>query len=145
MIAVDTNVLTYAHRAESEHHAQAVDALKRLSEGAELWALPIFCIGEFVRVATHPRLFDPPSTLEQALAAVDSLRQSPTLRVLRPGNRFLAVFAAMLHEADARGNLVFDAMIAAVCLENGARQLVTLDRDFRRFAKLTVLGLEFDG
>ncbi len=140
MIAVDTNVLVHAHREGSEHHHAALERLRDLAEGPEPWGLPIFCVGEFVRVVTHPRLFDPPSTLAQALAVIDRLRRSPTLRVLSPRERFFELFSSCLTTADARGNLAFDAMIAAVCLEHGARQLLTLDRDFRRFDRLEVVG-----
>ena len=142
LIAVDTNVLVYAHRDGSQHHRAALSVLEHLAEGTVPWGIPVFCIGEFIRVSTHPRLFDPPSTLEESLATVGSLQKSPTLRILSPGSRYLELFAMMLREADARGNLAFDAMIAAVCVENGAREIVTLDRDFRRFPELSVLGFE---
>ena len=141
MIAVDTNVLVYAHREESEHHREALDRLTSLAQGRELWGLPVFCLGEFVRVVTHPRLFDEPSTLEQALSVVNALRGSPSFRVLLPRERYWALFSECLAAADARGNLAFDAQIAAVCLENGVGRLVTLDRDFRRFAQIEVVGL----
>lgn len=93
-------------------------------------------------MVTHPRLFDPPSTLDEALAVLARLAASPTLRLLHPGPRFLGLFEECLREADARGNLAFDAQIAAVCLEHGARDLLTLDRDFLRFRKLRIAALE---
>ena len=142
MIAVDTNVLVYAHRSELTQHAAALSRLTDLAEGHEPWALPVFCAAEFVRVVTHPRLFEAPSTLEQALAVLERVSESPTLRLLHPGPRFLGLFSECLLEADARGNLVFDAQIAAVCLEHGARDLLTLDRDFARFSRLRIAELE---
>ena len=65
MLAVDTIVLTYAHRVESEWH-EAAARLVTLGEGVERWALPVFCVIEFVRVVTHKRMFNPPSTVAQA-------------------------------------------------------------------------------
>ncbi len=141
MIAVDTNILVYAHREELDQHAQALARLGGLAEGDEPWGLPIFCASEFVRVVTHARLFDPPSSLDQALAGLDRLLESPSCRLLLPRERFMRLFADCLHEADARGNLVFDAQIAAVCREHGARHLLTLDRDFDRFSSLETMGL----
>lgn len=141
MIAVDTNVLVHAHREGSEQHSQALARLRTLAEGVVPWGLPVFCLGEFVRVATHPRVFVPPSTLDQALGALDSLLASPSVRVLDPGPRYPQLFAECLRGGDARGNLAFDAQIAAVCLEHGARELLTLDRDFARFPGLSVVGL----
>ena len=66
MIAVDTNVLVYADREELPHHARALDVLRTLAEGPEAWALPVVCLGEFVRVVSHPRLFDPPTPPDEA-------------------------------------------------------------------------------
>ena len=88
---------------------------------------------------THPRILEPPSSLEQAWSAIDGLLASPTLMVLNPGERFLLLFREALEGAGARGNLAFDAQIAAVCRERGASRLLTLDRDFARFRGLTLL------
>ena len=68
MIAVDTNILVYAHRKELPDHALALSRLTELAQGRTPWAMPVFCLGEFLRVVTHPRIFDPPSTLDEALA-----------------------------------------------------------------------------
>lgn len=144
MIAVDTNVLVHAHRTESPRHARARTWVFHLAEGRVPWGLPIFCLGEFVRVVTHRRLFCPPSTLEQALGALEGLLQSPSSRLLVPSNRYPALFCEALHDAGATGNLVFDAQIAAVCRENGIDTLLTEDRDFARFRGLRLLGLADD-
>lgn len=142
MIAVDTNVLVYAHRTELEGHERALLWLRRLAEGSRIWGLPVFCLGEFVRILTHPRVLDPPSALDEAWEAVTALLASPTLRLLSPGPRYPELFGHALREADARGNLAFDAQIAAVCLEQGASRFLTLDADFARFRDLDVIGLD---
>lgn len=139
MTAVDTNVLIHAHREQLPWHSRALEWLRFLSEGMSPWGIPVFCIAEFVRVVSHPRILDPPSTLEQALSALEGLLRSPSLRVLTPGRGYLDMFRAAVLSADARGNLVFDAQIAAVCLEHGASNLLTLDRDFARFPGITVV------
>ena len=66
MIAVDTNVLVYAHREELPQHQQARARLVELAEGPALWGIPVFCLGEFLRVVTHPCLFDPPFEIGEA-------------------------------------------------------------------------------
>ena len=137
MIAVDTNVLVFADRAELPLHTHALDALRSLAEGQEAWALPVFCIGEFVRVVSHPRVFDPPTPAADAVAAVASLLESPSVRVLSPGPRWLPLLRDLVGGSGVSGNLLFDAQIAAVCLEHGARTLLTEDRDFSRFPGLT--------
>lgn len=141
MIAVDTNILVFAHRTDSPWHEQALRTIKDLAEGDALWGLPVFCLGEFVRVVTHPRIFDPPSNLDQAIKALEGLLESPTMRVLSPQSRYPELFKKTLEVADARGNLAFDAQVAAVCLEHGVSKLLTHDRDFARFPELEILTL----
>lgn len=133
MIAVDTNILVYAHRQEASQHDRALGALTALAEGAEPWGLPVFVLGEFLRVVTHRRIFDPPSTAADALAAVAALLASPTVRVLQPGERFWPLLQEAAREAGASGNLVLDAEIVAVSREHGVTAVLSEDRDFRRF------------
>jgi toxin-antitoxin system PIN domain toxin len=141
VIAIDTNVLVYAHREETTQHQRATEALAHLAEGDEPWGLPLFILGEFLRVVTHPRLFSPPSPLDQAVAVVEALLESPTARLLLPGARFWSLLGQALDEAAATGNLVFDAQIVAVCREYGVDRLLTNDRDFRRFPSLEAQAL----
>jgi toxin-antitoxin system PIN domain toxin len=136
VIAVDTNVLVHAHRAEMPRHAACVDVLRRLAEGARGWALPVFVLAEFVRVVTHPRLFDPPSTLAQAFAFLDALLASPRCHVLNPEAGFPERLRRLCQEADMRGNRVYDAQIAAVCIGHGVADILTFDRDMRRMRSI---------
>jgi hypothetical protein len=131
-------VLVYAHREELPQHAAARTRLVGLAEGDALWAIPVFCLGEFLRVVTHPRLFDPPYPVEQAIEALGRVLESPSLRVLYPGERYWPLLADAVREARAAGNLVFDAQIVALCREAGVSALLTEDRDFARFGGLVV-------
>lgn len=142
MIAVDTNTLVYADCEESSLHAAALQVLRRLAEGDEAWAIPVFCVGEFLRVVSHDRLFDPPTPVMEAVDSVDSLFASPSSRLLTPGDRYLPLLRNLIAESHAQGNLVYDAQIAAVCLEHGATVLLTEDRDFARFRSLKSLSLQ---
>jgi hypothetical protein len=141
LIAVDTNVLVYAHREDMAQYARAIAWIRRLGEQAAPWALPVFCLAEFVRVTTHPRVFDPPSTLKQATTWLWTICESPSLRILNPGPRYPALYREALQAADARGNLAYDAQIAALCREHGVSRLLTLDRDFSRFPGLSIVSL----
>lgn len=80
---------------------------------AQSWPLPIFCMGEFLRVVSHDRVFDPPTPVADALAAVDSLLGSPSSRLLVPGQRYLPLLRKVIVQSDVRGNLICDAQIAA--------------------------------
>lgn len=134
--AVDTNILIYAHRSESRLHEVCHQRLRQLAEGGDLWALPVFCIAEFVRVVTHLRVFTPPTDLSIALEYMRRLVESPTLRLLLPGPTFLDLFIDSCQEAGVRGNLAFNAQIATVCREHGVARILTADRDFARFPGL---------
>jgi toxin-antitoxin system PIN domain toxin len=136
LIAVDTNILVYAHREELPQHERARRRLTALAEGAARWAIPVFCLGEFIRVITHPRVFDPPFTPAEACDALTRIAGSPSLVVLTPGERFWPLLDEAVREADAVGNLAFDAQIAALCRESGVSALLTEDRDFERFRDL---------
>jgi toxin-antitoxin system PIN domain toxin len=117
-------------------HARALDRLRELAEGVVPWGLPVFCIGEFVRIVSHPRLFQPPTPATEALASVAALLASPSARLLVPADGYWPLFQSLVSAGGVSGNLVFDAQIAAVCLEGGARSLLTSDRDFLRFPGL---------
>ncbi len=144
MIAVDTNVLVYAHRKDCGKHSLALSWLRALAEGEVPWGLPVFCLGEFVRVVTHRNIFQAPSSLDQALDAVQSLLESPSVRILFPGESYAHLFRSAVLEGGTTGNLVFDAQIAALCREYGIRRLLTEDRDFSRFPTLSIVGLDED-
>ncbi|HZD16873.1 MAG TPA: TA system VapC family ribonuclease toxin [Actinomycetota bacterium] len=142
MIAVDTNILVYAYHSEAPQHATARAALKELAEGSVAWGIPVFAIGEFLRVVTH-RLgpLRRPVNGAEAMRAIDVLVESPSARVLLPGRRFLPLLRDLILGGRVRGDLVFDAQIVAVCLEHGATTILTEDRDFRRFSGITVEGI----
>ncbi len=131
--AIDTNVLVHAQRPDMQKHDAAQTLIGRLVAGDTPWAIPVFCIGEFLRVVTHRGVFDSPTPLDEALEVIDSLLQSPSVRLLRPEDRYWKIFNRVALQAGVSGNLAFDAQIAAVCLEHGFRTIVSDDRDMRRF------------
>ena len=117
MIAIDTNILIYSHRAETDLHNNALQKLSDLAEGREPWAIPVFCITEFLRVVTHARVFNPPSKPPVAIRFIEELMESPTCRIVSPGTEFIEHLKTLLLETDVRGNLVFAAQSAAVWRE----------------------------
>ena len=133
MIALDTNILVYARRREAPHHQAARRLLSELAEGDVPWAIPWPCIYEFLRVVTHARVFNPPTPLAEALEDVESLLESPSLVLLSEARGHASHLIKLTLSADARGNLVHDAHIAALILQHGVSELLTCDRDFARF------------
>ena len=137
LVAVDTNILVYAHRRREHRHVAAHRRLTELAEGYVRWGIPVVCLAEFLRVVTHPRLVDP-LTARQACESIRRVLASPSLEVLTPGPRFQELFLAAVQDGNAIGNLVFDAQIVALCQEAGADTLITEDRDFHRFPGVAV-------
>lgn len=131
-------MLVYAHRTETAHHEIALNQLTELCENNQPWALPVPCLSEFFRVVTHPKVFNPPSKLDEVLDFIQSVTNAPACRLLKPGKHYLNQFFTVLQEADARGNLVFDAQIVALCREHGIARVLTNDRDFERFHDISV-------
>ena len=136
MIAVDTNLLVYAHRAENAFHSQAYEALRTLAEGAQPWGIPVACLHEFLAVVTNPKIFRPASTVDQALAQIDAWLASPTASVLHTGAQHLGILANLARKAKLQAGQFHDARIAAICIENAVSTLWSADRDFSRFKAL---------
>ena len=138
MIAVDTNLLVYAHRRESPFHDQAQRAMAALATSGSAWAIPWPCLHEFLGVVTNPRALKPPSTLTEAGVQISAWLASPSLVMLHEGVDHWMSLQALLHAGKVTGGMVHDARIAAICLDNGVRELWSADRDFNRFPSLTV-------
>ena len=139
MIAVDTNLLVYAHRAESEWHVPALHHLLSLAQGRAQWAIPWPCLHEFLAIVTHPRIYEPPSPRETALASLAAWLDSPRCAPIGEGPGYFEVLQRLVSRGRVVGGLVHDARVAAICLHNGVSVLWTADRDFSRFPELKTL------
>jgi toxin-antitoxin system PIN domain toxin len=139
LIAVDTNILVYAHREDSPFHAAAIERLTELAEGPATWAIPWPCLHEFLSIVTHPRIYVPPSPLARALEQVDAWLGSPTLALLAESATHWSTLRALLVAGRVTGPRVHDGRVAALCRQHGVRELWSADRDFSRFAGLAVV------
>ena len=136
MIAVDTNVLVYAHRRDSRFHDIARQRVAGQAEGRATWALPWPCVHEFLGIVTHPRIYRTPTPLAQAIDQVDAWLESPHLLLLGESAEHWPALKPILPAARVAGPQVHDARLAALCLQHGVRELWAPDRDFGRFAPL---------
>jgi toxin-antitoxin system PIN domain toxin len=139
LIAVDTNILVYAHREDSPFHDVASDKITRLAEGSATWAIPWPCVHEFLSIVTHPRIYAPPSPLARALEQIDAWLESPTVVLLSESNEYWPTLRSTLTGSRVEGPRVHDARIAALCRHHGVRELWSADRDFNRFGGITVV------
>jgi toxin-antitoxin system PIN domain toxin len=138
MIAVDTNLLVYAHREDSPWHEAAFARIAELAEGRAPWAIPWPCFHEFLAITTHPRIYSPPTPLADALDQIAAWMEAPTLVLLSEADGYWEVFRDTVLTARAVGAQVHDARVAALCRVHGIRELWTADRDFGRFPELIV-------
>ena len=138
MIAVDTNILVYAHREESPWHGAARAKLAHLAEGSAAWAIPWPCVHEFLAIVTHARIWRPPTPMPTAVAVIQGLFASPGLVLLAEVEGYWGTLRRLLEGARTQGPSVHDARIAALCLTHGVRELWSADRDFGRFPELPV-------
>ena len=138
MIAVDTNILVYAHREESDWHEPAERAVRGLAEGVAAWAIPWPCVHEFLAITTHPRIFRTPTPIAAALDQIDAWLESPSLVTLAEDAGYWATLRTLVAQARLDGPRVHDARVAALCLSHAVRELWTADRDFSLFPSLSV-------
>ncbi len=138
LIAVDTNLLVYAHRRDSPWHPVAKACLAHLGEARPAWAIPWPCVHEFLSVVTHPRIYRPASTLEQACDQMEAWLESPTLELLGESAEHWPALRSAIEAGRVVGPRVHDARIAAICQQHGISELWSADRDFSRFGALAV-------
>jgi toxin-antitoxin system PIN domain toxin len=139
VIAVDTNILVYAHRTDSPFHAPAAKRITELAEGGGAWAIPWPCVHELLAIVTNLRIYDPPTVTTIALDYVDALFQSPSLVLLAETDLHWKTLSPLMTAGRIAGGRVHDARIAAICIQHGVRELWSADRDFSRFPDLTVV------
>lgn len=138
MIAVDSNILVYAHREDSSWHEAAYTRISELAEGLAPWVIPWPCIHEFLAIVTHPRIYAPPTPLKQAIEQVAAWMESPGLIMVAETEDYWIHLLPLLQTGRVSGPQIHDARVAALCLQHGVSELWTVDRDFSRFPKLKV-------
>ncbi|MGH9272364.1 MAG: type II toxin-antitoxin system VapC family toxin [Ilumatobacteraceae bacterium] len=136
MILPDVNVLVYAHRHDALGHVAHAHWLTSVAEGGESFSLSAATVAGFVRIVTHPRIFEQPTATTVAFEFLDALAASPSCRWLEPADRWSTIFADLCRKVGARGNLVPDAALAALAIEHHCR-LASADTGFARFPGLS--------
>jgi toxin-antitoxin system PIN domain toxin len=132
---VDVNILVYAFRAASPDHAAYRGWLDRLVRSDEAYGVSDHVLAGFLRIVTHPKIFHPPTPTGPALAFAAAFRERENAIPVAPGARHWGLFTRLCADAEARGNLVPDAWLAALAIESGC-EFVTTDRDYARFPGL---------
>lgn len=135
---IDANVLLYASDESSPLHATARDIIGRIADGPEVAYLFWPTVMAYLRIATHPAVFTRPLTLTEAVGNMQALLDRPNVRSVGEGEAFWRTFRGVADDALPAGNLVPDAHLTALMLENEVKTILTRDRDFRRFPRIEV-------
>jgi len=135
MLLIDVSVLMYAYREAAPEHKSYLRWLEGCINSDQPFGLAELVLSGFLRIATHPKIFSPPSPLEPALRFADALRGRPNCVIVAPGPRHWDIFSRLCRSVNAKGNLIPDAYLAALAIESGT-EWITADRDFSRFPGL---------
>ena len=135
MILTDVNVLVYAHRVDTADHQAYRTWLEGIINGDQAYGVSDLILSSFLRIVTHPHVFNPPSNLDAAQAFTELVRRQPNAVSIVPGARHWDIFTNLCQIAAAKGNLIPDAYLAALAIESGS-EWITTDRDYSRFPGL---------
>lgn len=138
MIAIDTNILVYAHREDSKFFQAADTCFTQLAESGTPFAIPWPCLHEFLAIVTHPKIYIPPTPLPKALDQVDCWMEIPGLLLLGEQVGYWAELRQLVLSGKMVGPRVHDARIAALCRSYQVQLLWSADRDFSLFPELKV-------
>ena len=134
MFVVDTNVLIYAADEAAPEHARCRRLLEGWRTRNSAWYITWGIGYEFLRVATHPRVFRQPRPLPEARRFLEALAGSPGFGILTPTDRHAKVLDEVIAEVPGlAGNLLHDTHTATLMREHGVRRICTRDVDFHRF------------
>jgi toxin-antitoxin system PIN domain toxin len=135
MVLPDVNILIYAFRQDVSQHAVCRAWLDRTILGDSRFGVSPLALAAVVRITTQARVFEVPSTLDDALGFCDDILGQPQCQTVEPRERHWDIFKRLCIETDTRGRRVSDAWYAALAIEWGC-EWVTMDRDFARFPGL---------
>lgn len=135
MVLPDVNVLVYAHRKDSPHHDAARRWVEDMIRSDRAYGMSELVVSAFIRIVTHPRVFNPPSPLDAALTFAEEVMTPAHAVRIAPGPRHWEIFARLCRDVKANGNLIADAYLAAMAIESGC-EWVSTDGDYARFNDL---------
>jgi uncharacterized protein len=139
MIAVDTNILVYAHRADSPWHKAADRCVAELAESGSPWAIPWPCLHEFLAIVTHPKIYRPPTPVDTAIRQVECWLECPSLTLPAETAEHWAILKSALLAGHLAGPVIHDARVMALCRQHGVKTLWSADRDFSRIAGVKIV------
>lgn len=137
MFLMDVNVLVYAHRQDAINHTVYRQWLELVINGQGAFGYSELVLSGFLRIVTHPKVFEIPSTLSSASCFSEQIRGLSNAVCLAPGAMHWKIFMGLMEQIKATGNDIPDAYHAALAMGWGC-EWVTTDKGFKRFKGLKV-------
>jgi len=137
-VTLDANLLLYASDEANLFHERARALLEEIAAGPGIVHLFWPTVMAYLRLSTHPSVFERPLPPEEATANIERLLRLPHVQSPGEQERFWDAYRGVADDADARGNLVSDAHLVALMVQNGVGTIWTHDRDYRRFKGIEV-------
>ncbi len=137
--SVDANILVHASNERSPHQAAAAEFISARAADRDLFCLSWATVHAYLRICTHPGIFERPLAPSKAAANIEQLLELPRVRLIAEGDDHWRALREASEGLQLKGNLVPDAALAAVLMQHGVTTLYTADRDFRRFGFLKVV------
>jgi uncharacterized protein len=138
MISIDSNILLYAVRAFEPNHDVAKNLLDTVLSQKESVAFTDIAINEFIANASNKRLSVPVTSVEQAVSQVNNWLSAPNVTVIRNSPQSFKTFVKLCERTGRTGQEIYDAQIAAICIDNGVTEFITNDRGFEQFTELRI-------
>jgi len=139
MIAIDTNLLIYAHRAGVREHRAAQRAIETAANDARGWGISLASVSEFWSIVTHPAARGAPARPSQAMSFMTSLIESGGMRVWLPRAGFAVRLMQLASDLRVAGVRIFDLQIGLTAFDNGATEMWSHDAAFVRIPGLAVV------
>jgi hypothetical protein len=134
VFVVDTNILLYAADRNAPEHVACRKLLLEWRKQPSAWYLTWGIVYEFIRVSTHPRIFQKPWNVSQAWQFIQTVLASQSIGLLTQTNRHAQVAKEVFKQIPLlSGNIIFDAHTAILMKEHGIKKIYTRDTDFHRF------------
>lgn len=137
---IDTNILLYGINENADEFDAARTFLKDVWNSREQWYVTEGVLYEFLRVATHPRVFDHPLTSQDAMSFLSSFLNAPNISILIAQDTHVEILQEILATLSKPcGNLFFDIRTVVLMKEHGIKEIYTSDKDFLQFSNIRVI------
>jgi toxin-antitoxin system PIN domain toxin len=135
VIVLDANILIYAKNSFFSRHHTILEWLDNQLNGSALVGLPWHSLLAFLRVATNPRIFQQPLSIDEAWEQVLEWLDCDNVWIPQPTDLHSEILGEILKSGNVQANLIPDAHLAALAIEHGLL-LCSTDHDFARFPGL---------